>query len=328
MNYSSFLCIILAYILNFSSSRESEPSSPATIFGFLTKNGVFLSSTETYSVHGVLKIHSQYPWIHKIGKYQQTLIGLSGDECDCDEFLEQIKKENMKFELMMSSSSSAASSLVSSSGDVDSSKMEGHSLTTQMVANYCRALLWKGNRTRRPQNYNLQLLIGGFESTPPFSPVLFYIDHFGNMKNVKYFALGGEMQLLLSLLDQYQNEFQKCHVSASGLAVNSAEGKEKVGSDITGDPVSGDKIPSTMGHDGKKSGNFVHGELLMTESGTEEERQVGTKIIENCWKIIQKRSMQDLFSSVSRSSTFDNSLPSPTVHVLFRPRLFFRNSKI
>lgn len=222
--------------------KQSSPTSPATIFGFKTKNQIVLSGTSKYAPNG-MKLRSNYPWIRSIGEH--TVIAASGDECDCETLFEEVMSEYMIAEVTFDQRSPP--------------------MTTEEIARFCRYRIVKALRKKALQ---INLLVGGFTPSQSESlPCLYWIDELGTMKPCAYAAFGRELPFLLSLLDHMEEEYS-------------------LGS--------------------KKNGIGLQG--IVDESEIND-------IINYCWKVIQKRSNQELESHQTKvlKNPFSISSSQPTI---------------
>jgi 20S proteasome alpha/beta subunit len=194
-----FLQLLLLMIFSTSKTIASQQNSIA-LFGFRTKSHVVLSSTKRFITQGVLVVHNDYSWIHQIG--EKVIVGLTGDEVDCQFVLKEIQKESELHQLMNFN----------------------QQLSPEYVARFVQRMVVDGKQ--------IVALVGGIQPARVYfddsedntkqsiqyqeeKTVLYYLDSYLSLKEIDYCAQGLEMLFLLSSFD-HENRLLSCNQSVDG----------------------------------------------------------------------------------------------------------------
>ena len=166
-------CLLFAVALLRGAWASGQPGG--NMFGVVTKDTVFLTTTSTFHGPSGVLMRSDMDWITPLAG-QRTLLGLRGDPSDCDYLRGQLEQVCNEHAL----------------------NFNGRPLTCKAVASYCRHLIAK---QLRKSPLSVEVLIAGWDDVADV-PVLYWLDEVGALQKVPYAAHGKEFPFIFSVLDR------------------------------------------------------------------------------------------------------------------------------
>jgi len=145
------------------------------LFGLVTKDTAFLTTTSTFHGPSGVMMQSDKEWITPLAG-GRTLLGLRGDPSDCDYLRSQLELVCNEHVL----------------------NFNGRPLSCQAIASYCRHLISKQLRSKP---LSVQVLVAGWDDKANV-PALFWLDEVGALQQVPYAAHGKELPFIFSVLDR------------------------------------------------------------------------------------------------------------------------------
>lgn len=169
------LCLVCAVVCLFQCSL----CDARLLFGFKTKEFAYLSSDSNLSPNG-FRIVDSYEWLRPIST--KVVAGLLGDSSDCETVFSALTAFDREHNLRSLESSNP--------------------MSVDAVANICRSIIAYG--LIRGKRMDVNGLVAGWSDSRQ-SPVLYWLDSIGSLKEVPYAAHGNEFPLVLSLFDEQRS---------------------------------------------------------------------------------------------------------------------------
>lgn len=158
------------------------------LFGFLSRDGAILSASSKFAPNGV-SLRNNFRWLRPVD--QHTVIGLYGDNSDCEHVMAEVNTQCRLHELSFPK------------------------LSTTAIAGFCRHLIRKNLRAGQ---LKVNLIVAGY-CTQHKACMMYWLDEIGSLKEVEYCAHGAELPFLLALLDRQQ------HLVGSLKSISSEQAK-------------------------------------------------------------------------------------------------------
>jgi hypothetical protein len=228
----------------------ATPASASVLFGFVTKDAAYLSSTGQYETGGVVRTNSM-EWITPLG--ENMIVGVVGDSSDCDFLRGKLEAANVEHKL----------------------SYDGESLRCEAMANYCRGIIAK--YLRSPNALNVECMIAGCDAAG--APVLFWLDSIGSIQKVPYGAFGKDSAMVLSTLDRCNRDHKLASMAGYDGNDEDEEGEVRSQSQIVIDRLLGK--PATEGSSAASSSSSSS-----SSSGT---AGCPVGVLRACWSTVRSR---------------------------------------
>jgi hypothetical protein len=260
------------------------------LFGYVGKDHIIMSANSRFlPSHGGFNVKDGYPWIQRFG--QDMLVGYVGDPADCDELHSKLFGFYREYELRYQGCKLNPKSLIHYARSLMTfhpRPVEIHKGVLLLVGGFVNEEADEETETPTDEDIgttlNSKIGVSGQDKTqkPKSRPVLYYMDNTYSIHELPYAAHCLQpfaLQCVFSVLDQYNRALD-----------SGQQAVETVMRDIS---MEGETTKSTPWMTPK------HRERQRRSQGLKKLTVSDSKrLIEDCWNILQKRSVLSLTTSI------------------------------